>query len=189
MKTVTELHFFFFLVWSSFTSLYSLNKVKSNLIISYTINHSMGTVCPQKILVTSNSFPRARIIQNNQLSLSSEMIDKTITKFCWGYCSKSDFFISNSGILQLIQKVQFHLSSLGKDHFMCHWMERNQLSCCFGHFLKSFTKPFLEETRYRHLHPEKNEPFCMLMLHSNRSSKAEVFSEKWTLRRRSHKNN
>ena len=113
------------------------------------------------------------------------MIDKTITKFCWGYCSKSDFFISNSGILQLIQKVQFHLSSLGKDHFMCHWMKRNQLSCCFGHFLKSFTKPFLEETRYRQLHPEihyvhcmtqKNTPFCMLMLHSNRSSKAEVFS-------------
>ena len=99
LKTVTELHiFFFFLVWSSFTSLYSLTKVKSNLIISYTINHSMGTVCPQKILVTSNSFPRARIIQNNQLSLSSEMIDKTITKFCWGYCSKSDFFISKSGI-------------------------------------------------------------------------------------------
>ena len=32
----------------------------------------------------------------------------------------ADFFISNSGILQLIQKVQFHLSSLGKDHFMCH---------------------------------------------------------------------
>ena len=29
----------------------------------------------------------------------------------------------------------------------------------------------------------------MLMLHSNRSSKAEVFSVKWTLRRRSHKNN
>ena len=75
----------------------------------------MGTVCLQKILVTSNSFPRARIIQNNQLSLKSEMIDKT--NFAE---DTADFFISNSGILQLIQKVQFHLSSLGKDHFMCH---------------------------------------------------------------------
>ena len=31
---------------------------------------------------------------------------------------------------------------------MCHWMQRNWLFCYFGHFLKRYTKPFLEETRY-----------------------------------------